>query len=199
MIGHFKEVCEFGLIHNQCRCPGGRTVRHVKCDHPEDHRELMLMTNPPPPPPAVSVATVEIDGKIMPDPHAVPEDPRKSPFAQPLPALDEMSDGETLTWMGTDAVRWALVFRHYEGRATSDDDKLMNMVGWFANAIGAGQTDGRAPQLKECECGRVLLYAEKIFPDQRIDGDPAVVHRDPDREGEDGRCTYVDKGMSTDG
>lgn len=193
MAGHFKEVCEFGLIHKQCRCLGERTVRHVKCDRPEGHRKLMLNTlssGPSTPTPTPTpVATVEIDGKIMPDPHAVPEDPRKSPFAQPLPGLDEMSDGETLTWMGTDAIRWALVFQHYEGRAASDDDKLMNLVSWFANAIGAGQTDGRAPQLKECECGRVLLYAEKIFP-ERIDGDPAVVHRDPDREGEDGRCTY---------
>ena len=23
MIGHFKEVCEFGLIHNQVPVPGG--------------------------------------------------------------------------------------------------------------------------------------------------------------------------------
>lgn len=37
--GHFKEVCEFGCVHGQCRCPNpSKSIRRVTCDVPEKHR-----------------------------------------------------------------------------------------------------------------------------------------------------------------
>jgi hypothetical protein len=31
--GHYKEVCEYGEVHGQCRCPNEyKTVRMVKCN-----------------------------------------------------------------------------------------------------------------------------------------------------------------------
>jgi len=39
---HYKEVCEYGQTHGQCRCPDpGKTVRRVKCDEP-GHAGVMI-------------------------------------------------------------------------------------------------------------------------------------------------------------
>lgn len=48
-------------------------------------------------------------------------------------AVTEMSDGQILTWMGTDAQRWAETFAQLH-----DGDPSL-MIGWFANAIEAGR------------------------------------------------------------
>lgn len=60
-----------------------------------------------------------------------------------------MSDGELLAYMGTDAQRWAQEFlrikaeieRADDGRSTDDEGW---MIGWFANAIGAGERAARS-------------------------------------------------------
>lgn len=36
-MSHFIEVCEYGIVHAQCRCPGKKTVRTVPCGTPEEH------------------------------------------------------------------------------------------------------------------------------------------------------------------
>jgi hypothetical protein len=38
MSGHFRDVCEFGFVHRQCRCPSTNKTEHsVKCDRPSEH------------------------------------------------------------------------------------------------------------------------------------------------------------------
>jgi hypothetical protein len=37
--GHFMQVCEYGFVHGQCRCPGPKTEHAVKCDN-ADHALL---------------------------------------------------------------------------------------------------------------------------------------------------------------
>ena len=33
MPSHFKVVCEYGVIHSQCRCPSNdKAIRHITCD-----------------------------------------------------------------------------------------------------------------------------------------------------------------------
>ena len=36
-MSHFKKVCEFGVVHSQCRCAGPHAIRPVKCDVPYLH------------------------------------------------------------------------------------------------------------------------------------------------------------------
>lgn len=36
---HFKEKCQYGFMHRQCRCPGGTTTM-VKCDRPTTHKHV---------------------------------------------------------------------------------------------------------------------------------------------------------------
>lgn len=42
--GHYVEVCEFGKVHSQCRCPGPKTRRVVECNRPETHRTELVAT-----------------------------------------------------------------------------------------------------------------------------------------------------------
>jgi len=35
---HYKELCQYGWLHAQCRCPGPKEVRRVECDLPHRHR-----------------------------------------------------------------------------------------------------------------------------------------------------------------
>lgn len=38
---HYKEVCQYGLVHGQCRCPSNdKFTRHVECDKPKQHAEM---------------------------------------------------------------------------------------------------------------------------------------------------------------
>jgi hypothetical protein len=59
--------------------------------------------------------------------------------------IETMSEGEMLTFLGTDAEKWASAFLHFnphlEGMGVSDapGDTLH---GWFANAIEAGRSAG---------------------------------------------------------
>lgn len=35
MAGHFREVCQFGTTHSQCRCPSpNKEIRTIKCPSP---------------------------------------------------------------------------------------------------------------------------------------------------------------------
>jgi hypothetical protein len=39
MSSHYREECEFGVTHGQCRCPNpAKHVRKIKCDRPAEHR-----------------------------------------------------------------------------------------------------------------------------------------------------------------
>lgn len=50
--GHFREVCEYGQSHAQCRCADpSKAVRHVRCTMPQAHAPKAV-TVPAPPPPA---------------------------------------------------------------------------------------------------------------------------------------------------
>jgi hypothetical protein len=60
-------------------------------------------------------------------------------FTEPLPIFSLMSDGETLAWLGTSAVRWARAFMFLAPQTGPKNDRMMTMVTWFANAIGAGE------------------------------------------------------------
>lgn len=59
-----------------------------------------------------------------------------------------MNDGELLTYMGTDAMRWAeefcKLFGVYKVNEVEADnsDQIGLMVTWFANAIEAGRDAG---------------------------------------------------------
>lgn len=39
-MSHFKEKCQYGFMHRQCRCPGGTTTM-VKCDRPTTHKQVL--------------------------------------------------------------------------------------------------------------------------------------------------------------
>jgi len=49
--------------------------------------------------------------------------------------LEQMTDGALLTYMGTDAQRWAQQFNRIV-KGVPDEG---TMIGWFANAIEAGR------------------------------------------------------------
>jgi hypothetical protein len=34
-MSHYREVCQYGWIHAQCRCPGPKTAVSVSCTDPE--------------------------------------------------------------------------------------------------------------------------------------------------------------------
>jgi hypothetical protein len=53
--------------------------------------------------------------------------------------MPERTAGEMLTYMGTDAAKWAAEFVHL--RKTRDMDEGA-MISWFANAIEAGRSAG---------------------------------------------------------
>jgi hypothetical protein len=36
---HYREVCEYGRTHAECRCPDpNKHEKRVECDRPEEHR-----------------------------------------------------------------------------------------------------------------------------------------------------------------
>lgn len=55
MTSHFKEVCEYGHVHAQCRCPDpNKTTRAVVCNDPQHKptaatptREMLLIEHFP--------------------------------------------------------------------------------------------------------------------------------------------------------
>jgi len=48
VTAHFVEMCEYGIVHAQCRCPSkDKTVHTIKCNVPEAHLEKALETPPP--------------------------------------------------------------------------------------------------------------------------------------------------------
>lgn len=48
MSTHYREVCEYGQTHSQCRCPSpGKEIRAVQCDRPGLHRAVPVF--PPAP------------------------------------------------------------------------------------------------------------------------------------------------------
>jgi hypothetical protein len=53
--------------------------------------------------------------------------------------LKQMTDGALLTYMGTDAGRWAAQFVRLHPNGTDEG----TLIGWFANAIEAGREAGR--------------------------------------------------------
>lgn len=62
------------------------------------------------------------------------------------------TDGEILARMGTDAAKWTDEFmriRHEKGPFANPNEEWGVMVGWFANAIGAGETKGLQDGLKD--------------------------------------------------
>ena len=52
-----------------------------------------------------------------------------------------MNDGAILDWLGTDALRWAQAFEHFDQPA--DPNRVGGLIAWFANALEAGRTQGR--------------------------------------------------------
>ena len=67
-------------------------------------------------------------------------------MTEPLPDLAGMNAGQMLEWLGTDAARWARAFADIERRGKlrpEDADRVGWLVGWFANAIETGRTQGR--------------------------------------------------------
>ena len=63
----------------------------------------------------------------------------------PLPTFSTMSDGAILEWLGTDAQRWAGAFEHFDYNHINNADRERGgfLIGWFANALEAGRTQGR--------------------------------------------------------
>lgn len=53
-----------------------------------------------------------------------------------------MSGGELLAHMGTDASKWTDEFMRVQADPTAGPQDWGAMVGWFANAIEAGRTAG---------------------------------------------------------
>lgn len=38
-MSHYKEVCQYGKVHSQCRCPDpNKTVKNVTCNMPDSHK-----------------------------------------------------------------------------------------------------------------------------------------------------------------
>lgn len=62
------------------------------------------------------------------------------PFNVPLPDFGKMNDGETLTWLGTDTVRWTRAWVKIMG--VDPDVFEGSMLSWFANALEAGRSQG---------------------------------------------------------
>lgn len=39
---HYKEVCQFGYMHGQCRCPDPqKTIKYVICNNDEHEKEYV--------------------------------------------------------------------------------------------------------------------------------------------------------------
>lgn len=71
---------------------------------------------------------------------------RLNSMTEPLPDLANMTAGQMLEWLGTDAARWARAFADIERRGKlrpEDSDRVGWLVGWFANAVEAGRAAGR--------------------------------------------------------
>lgn len=71
---------------------------------------------------------------------------RMTSMSEQLPDIATWTAGQLLTWLGTDAVRWARAFAKIErdGRLRPEDaDRVGWLIGWFANAIETGRTAGR--------------------------------------------------------
>lgn len=62
--------------------------------------------------------------------------------------VDEMAAGELLGWMGTDAQRWTDTFLKMTDLANAGPDFQDTVRGWFANALGAGESAGRSSQYR---------------------------------------------------
>lgn len=54
-----------------------------------------------------------------------------------------MSSGELLSWMGTDAARWAEAFAMH-AKIVDDPSDQGWLIGWFANAVMAGHDEEAA-------------------------------------------------------
>jgi len=39
-VSHFREVCQYGKTHNQCRCGGQKTIRIIDCPTPGKHKPV---------------------------------------------------------------------------------------------------------------------------------------------------------------
>ena len=136
MSTHFREVCQFGVVHNQCRCPGNRIERTINCDRPSEHSTLTHVV--------VETGT--------------PLPLRGNPFLEQMPDLDKMESGEFLNWAGTDPVRWARAFQHFDGRTSSSADTLLNLVAWFDNAITAGKVSAVNLPRSQRPDGQALMH-----------------------------------------
>lgn len=71
---------------------------------------------------------------------------RLNSLTEPLPDLANMTGGEMVTWLGTDAARWARAFADIERRGNlrpEDADRVGWLIGWFANALQTGRDQGR--------------------------------------------------------
>lgn len=60
------------------------------------------------------------------------------------------NDAELLAYMGTDAHKWAVEFlARYDQDCNDTFLALDNVRGWFANAIGAGQSAANSEYVRE--------------------------------------------------
>ncbi len=53
-LTHYRDVCQYGYVHGQCRCIGPKADRHVDCNNPSHapaqtgkHMQLELPFDPP--------------------------------------------------------------------------------------------------------------------------------------------------------
>jgi hypothetical protein len=80
------------------------------------------------------------DAEVTKDPWLWPSPPTLDAHLNPPPPWGDLSDGDLLQAMGTDAEKWAAAFKTINRLRVLDEDLL---TGWFANAIEAGREAGR--------------------------------------------------------
>lgn len=69
--------------------------------------------------------------------------PLRDPFNEELPDFSNLNDGQFATWLGTDAVRWARAFDAIVIRRLAQLDSIGTLLGWFANALEMGRSQGQ--------------------------------------------------------
>lgn len=69
--------------------------------------------------------------------------PLRDPFNEELPDFGTLSDGQFLSWLGTDAVRWARAFDAIVAGRAGFGERVDTYLGWFANALEIGRGQGQ--------------------------------------------------------
>jgi hypothetical protein len=126
------------------------------------------------------------------------------------PRPDELNDAQLLAWLGTDARRWAQEFLRIRREiVAAADHRDPNdegwLVGWFANAIGAGEMRA-AQELAQARLQRDQWRERALGlhdPMQARDlgpspyGSDRVIYVDPARRGPDNQPPHAPLTAST--